>query len=68
MVIQREQARNELARDGRAGVDAGARVLHLHPYDAGAKALEAEPCAAALRGVSRRADLAEHVRGDRVRP
>jgi uncharacterized protein (DUF849 family) len=33
-------------------VDAGARVLHLHPYDhSDAETLEAEPCAAALRAV-----------------
>ena len=42
----------ELARAGRAAVDAGARVLHLHPYDdSDAETLEAEPCAAALRAV-----------------
>ena len=33
-------------------MDAGARVLHLHPYDDdGAETLAAEPCAAALRAV-----------------
>jgi uncharacterized protein (DUF849 family) len=33
-------------------VDAGARVLHLHPYDhSDVETLEAEPCAAALRAV-----------------
>jgi uncharacterized protein (DUF849 family) len=42
----------ELAVDGRASVGAGARVLHLHPYDEeGAETLAAEPCAAALRAV-----------------
>ena len=42
----------ELAADARAVVAAGARVLHLHPYDAdGAETLAAEPCAAALRAV-----------------
>lgn len=42
----------ELASEARASVDAGARVLHLHPYDAGGRqTLEAEPCAAALRAV-----------------
>jgi uncharacterized protein (DUF849 family) len=42
----------ELAAAARGSVDAGARVLHLHPYDAaGAQTLEAEPCAAALRAV-----------------
>ena len=52
-----EQARiprapDELATDARASVDAGAEVIHLHPYDAnGAETLDAEPCAAALRAV-----------------
>jgi uncharacterized protein (DUF849 family) len=42
----------QLAAEGRASVDAGARVLHLHPYDGdGHETLEAEPCAAALRAV-----------------
>lgn len=42
----------ELAAEGRAAVDAGAQVLHLHPYDdQGAETLAAEPCAAALRAV-----------------
>jgi uncharacterized protein (DUF849 family) len=42
----------ELAAEGRAAVDAGALVLHLHPYDGdGRQTLEAEPCAAALRAV-----------------
>jgi uncharacterized protein (DUF849 family) len=42
----------ELAAEGRAAVDAGARVLHLHPYDDhGAETLAAEPCAAALLSV-----------------
>jgi uncharacterized protein (DUF849 family) len=41
----------ELAAAARASVDAGARVLHLHPYDDGAQTLAAEPCAAALRAV-----------------
>ena len=43
---------SELAAEGRAAVDAGAEVLHLHPYDdEGAETLAAEPCAAALRAV-----------------
>jgi len=43
---------HELAEAARASVDAGARVLHLHPYDgAGRETLAAEPCAAALRAV-----------------
>jgi uncharacterized protein (DUF849 family) len=42
----------ELAAEGRAAVDAGATVLHLHPYDDhGAETLAAEPCAAALLSV-----------------
>ena len=42
----------ELAAEGRAAVDAGALVLHLHPYDDdGRQTLTAEPCAAALRAV-----------------
>jgi uncharacterized protein (DUF849 family) len=42
----------ELAENARASVEAGARVLHLHPYDAdGRETLAAEPCAAALRAV-----------------
>src|SRR5262249_10687206 len=42
----------ELAGAARACVAAGARVLHLHPYDAaGRETLLAEPCAAALRAV-----------------
>jgi uncharacterized protein (DUF849 family) len=32
-------------------VDAGAEILHLHPYEAGIETLAAEPCAAALRAV-----------------
>ena len=43
---------DELAREARRAVDAGAQVLHLHPYDAaGIESLAAEPCAAALRAV-----------------
>jgi uncharacterized protein (DUF849 family) len=42
----------ELAAEGRAAVDAGALVLHLHPYDDDARqTLDAEPCSAALRAV-----------------
>lgn len=42
----------ELAGEARAAVEAGARVVHLHPYEAtGAETLAAEPCAAALRSV-----------------
>ena len=42
----------ELAAEARASVDAGARVLHLHPYDAdGRQTFEAAPCAAAIRAV-----------------
>jgi uncharacterized protein (DUF849 family) len=43
---------SELAAAARASVDAGARVLHLHPFDAaGRETLAAAPCAAALRAV-----------------
>jgi uncharacterized protein (DUF849 family) len=42
----------ELAAEARASVDAGARVLHLHTYDAeGRQTFEAAPCTAALRAV-----------------
>jgi uncharacterized protein (DUF849 family) len=42
----------ELASEARASVEAGARVVHLHPYDRmGRESLAAEPCAAALRAV-----------------
>ena len=43
---------DELASEARSSVDAGARVLHLHPYDAdGRETFAAEPCAAAIRAV-----------------
>jgi uncharacterized protein (DUF849 family) len=43
---------DQLAEEARASVEAGARALHLHPYDAaGHETLAAEPCAAALRAV-----------------
>jgi uncharacterized protein (DUF849 family) len=43
---------DQLAEDARASVEAGARALHLHPYDeAGVETLAAEPCAAALGAV-----------------
>ena len=42
----------ELAIDARVTVDAGARTLHLHPYDdRGRETLAAGPCGAALRAV-----------------
>jgi uncharacterized protein (DUF849 family) len=42
----------ELAKEGRAAVDAGARVLHLHPYDdAQRETFDASSCSAALRSV-----------------
>src|SRR5829696_6865751 len=42
----------ELAAEARAAVDAGARSLHLHPYDDhGRETLAVEPCVAALRAV-----------------
>jgi uncharacterized protein (DUF849 family) len=43
---------DELARDGRACVAAGARALHFHPRDAeGLETLDAGPCAAAVDAV-----------------
>lgn len=46
------RAPEELAADSRAAVNAGARVLHMHPYDAaGNETLAAGPCAAAIRAV-----------------
>jgi uncharacterized protein (DUF849 family) len=43
---------DELAAEARAAVDAGARALHLHPYDEdGRETFDAEPCAAAVRAV-----------------
>jgi uncharacterized protein (DUF849 family) len=43
---------SELAEAARASVEAGARVIHLHPYDwQGRETLAAEPCAEALRAV-----------------
>jgi uncharacterized protein (DUF849 family) len=42
----------ELAAEGRAAVSAGARVLHLHPYDdRGRQTFDASACSAALRAV-----------------
>jgi uncharacterized protein (DUF849 family) len=42
----------ELAEAARGSVASGARVLHLHPYDAdGRETLAAAPCAAALEAV-----------------
>jgi len=41
----------ELARDSAAAVEAGAGVLHLHPYSDGRETLASEPCASALRAV-----------------
>ncbi len=42
----------ELASEARASVDAGARVVHLHPYDGdGRQTFAAEPCAAAITAV-----------------
>jgi uncharacterized protein (DUF849 family) len=43
---------DELAAEARAAVDAGARTLHLHPYDAhGRQTLAAARCTAALHAV-----------------
>lgn len=42
----------ELAREARAAVEAGAQIVHLHAYDpSGIETLAAGPCAAALRAV-----------------
>src|SRR5262245_41177334 len=42
----------ELVAEARDAVAEGARVLHLHPYDAdGNQTFAAEPCAAAIRAV-----------------
>jgi uncharacterized protein (DUF849 family)/adenine/guanine phosphoribosyltransferase-like PRPP-binding protein len=42
---------DELAREARAAVGAGADLVHIHAYDAGAESLAARPVAAALRAV-----------------
>jgi uncharacterized protein (DUF849 family) len=42
---------DELAREARASVDAGAGVLHVHAYEDGAETLAAEPCAAMVRAI-----------------
>jgi len=43
---------DELAKESRAAVDAGAQVVHLHAYDsAGVETMAAAPCAAAVRAV-----------------
>jgi uncharacterized protein (DUF849 family) len=45
---------DQLAKEARASVDAGAQVIHLHSFDAsGVETLAAEPCAAALHAVRR---------------
>jgi uncharacterized protein (DUF849 family) len=42
----------DIAVEGRAAVDAGARSLHIHPFDPdGNQTLSASPCAATLRAV-----------------
>jgi uncharacterized protein (DUF849 family) len=42
----------ELAEAGRASVEAGGQILHLHTYDSSEiETLAAGPCAAALRAV-----------------
>jgi uncharacterized protein (DUF849 family) len=44
----------QLAKEARAAVDAGARVIHIHPFDdEGRETLAAAPAAAALRAVRR---------------
>ena len=65
---------DELASEARASVDAGARVLHLHPYDADGRQDLSRPspvrprserCAPSAAGIP---ISAEHLRGDRGRP
>ncbi|TML44010.1 MAG: aldolase [Actinobacteria bacterium] len=41
----------ELAREARASVEAGAEVLHVHAYAASEETLAAEPCAAMVRAI-----------------
>lgn len=41
----------ELARDARASVEAGAQVVHPHAYEDGQETLAAEPCVAMLRAI-----------------
>jgi uncharacterized protein (DUF849 family) len=41
----------ELAREGRASVEAGADVLHVHAYLDGEETLAAEPCSAMVRAI-----------------
>jgi uncharacterized protein (DUF849 family) len=41
----------QLARDAKACVKAGARVLHIHAFEAGAQTLAPGPCAAAVQAV-----------------
>lgn len=41
----------ELAREARGSVEAGAEVLHVHAYDDGEETLAAEPCAAMVRAI-----------------
>ncbi|MHB8187871.1 MAG: 3-keto-5-aminohexanoate cleavage protein [Dermatophilaceae bacterium] len=46
------RAPGDMAAQARAAVDAGARSLHLHPYDEdGRQTFAAGPCAATLRAV-----------------
>jgi uncharacterized protein (DUF849 family) len=46
------RAPSELARESEAAVEAGARVIHLHPYDSsGTETFSAASCDAALRAV-----------------
>jgi uncharacterized protein (DUF849 family) len=46
------RAPQELAKEARASVEAGAQIVHLHAYDpSGVETLAAGPCAAAVRAV-----------------
>jgi uncharacterized protein (DUF849 family) len=41
----------ELAREARASVDAGADVVHVHAYDEGQETFAGEQCAAMVRAI-----------------
>jgi uncharacterized protein (DUF849 family) len=41
----------ELAREARASVDAGAEVVHVHAYEDGHETFESQPCAAMVQAI-----------------
>jgi uncharacterized protein (DUF849 family) len=51
------QTPDELAREARASVEAGAGVLHVHGYENGEETLAAEPCAAMVRAIRAAASM-----------